>query len=90
MLAGSPRGSQAQQLLDVLSYRHGAQDIQEYKGAVRVVLPGQVPVAQALDEGDGGEGQVGNHTPLKDSIEHAKERSEGKANGKHGLHLYQR
>ena len=38
LLAGSPRGGEAQGLLDVLSDRHGAQDVEEDEAAVGHVL----------------------------------------------------
>ena len=66
LLAGGPRGSEAQRLLDVLSDGHRAEDVEEYKAAVRHVVAQQVPVAQTLHPVDGSEGKLGHNSPVKD------------------------
>ena len=48
-----------------LSDGHGAEDVEKDEGAVGVVLTRQVAVGNTLDQGDGGEGKVGHHSPIK-------------------------
>jgi len=87
LFTGGARWSKAQKLLNVLANGHGAQNVEEDEGAVRVVIAGKIPVAQTLDPGDGRKGQLGNDTAVEDAIEHAKQGGEGETRGKHRLHL---
>ena len=48
-----------------LSDRHGAEDVEEDEGTVGKVLPQKVTMGQALDVGDGGEGQFGHNPSVK-------------------------
>ena len=48
-----------------LSDGHGAEDVEEDEGAVGEVLPQKVAMGQALDVGDGGEGQFGHDPSVK-------------------------
>lgn len=48
-----------------LSDAHGAQDVKEDEGAISIVIPKQIAVAEALQPRDGNEGQLGHHTPIK-------------------------
>lgn len=48
-----------------LSDGHGAEDVKEDKGAVRVILPQQVAVRQPLDVGKGHEWQLGHDSSVK-------------------------
>ena len=57
-------------LLNVLSDGHGAENVEEDEAAVGHVVPQQVPVAEALDPVDGGEGQLGHHASVEDGVEH--------------------
>ena len=78
LLARCPGWSEAQRLLDVLSDRHRAENVEEYKAAVCHVVSQQVPVAQTLHPVDGSEGKLGHNTSVKDGVEHGEERGEGK------------
>jgi len=44
LFAGSPRRRETQELLDILSDGHGAEDVQEDEAAVPELLAGQVAV----------------------------------------------
>ena len=48
-----------------LSDAHGAQDVQEYEGAMCVVIPHQVTVAQPLEPGDRRERQVSHNASVE-------------------------
>jgi len=83
-------GREAERLLDVLSYAHGTEDVQEDEGAVRVVVPRQVAVTEALQQANGRERQVGNYAAVENGVEHAHEHGEGEADAQHALHLDER
>ena len=70
LLTGGSGGSEAQRLLDVLSDGHRAEDVEEDEAAVRHVVTEEVPVAQALHPVHGGEGELGDHSSIKDGVEH--------------------
>lgn len=65
VLAGGARRGEAKHLLDVLSNAHGAQDVEEYEGAVRVIVPQQIAVTEALQPRDGGEGKVRHNSTFE-------------------------
>ena len=48
LFGGSTRGRETEQLLNVLSNRHGAEDVEEDEGTVCHVIPRQIPVREAL------------------------------------------
>lgn len=53
-----------------LSNTHGAENVEEYKGAVVVVGTRQVPVADALKPGQGLKGQLSYHSAVKSTTIH--------------------
>ena len=67
LLGGGARRREAEQLLNVLPDRHGAEDVEEDERTVSVVLAGQVAVRQALDPRDGRERQLGHHPAVETS-----------------------
>ena len=48
LFGGSTRGRETEQLLNVLSNRHGAEDVEEDEGTVCHVIARQIPVREAL------------------------------------------
>lgn len=90
LLAGGPRRSKAEQLLDVLTDGHRAQNVQEDERTLGVVLTGKITVGQSLDPGDWSERQSGHDATVKDAVEHAEQCREGETRRKHRLHLDQR
>ena len=87
LLGCGPGGRESEGLLDVLPDAHGAQDVEEDEAAVGEVLAHEVPVAEALHQGDGHEGQLGHDLALEDRVDHGEEGGEHEAHRHHRLHL---
>lgn len=86
------RGSgwrEAKHFLDVLPDTHGAQYVQEYERALRVIIARQISVRQALYPADRDERQSGDHSPVEYVVEHAQERREREPDREHRLHLHE-
>lgn len=49
LLGGGARRREAEQLLNVLPDRHGAEDVEEDEAAVRHVVPGQITMTDSLE-----------------------------------------
>lgn len=90
LFRSSPRGGKTQHLLNILSDGHSAKDVEEYEGAVSVVLSKEIAVRQTLDIGQGHKGQLGHNPPIKNRVEHSHQGRKTEANGKHGLHSHHR
>merc|ERR1719499_1021151 len=61
LLRRGPRRREAECFLQVLSDAHGAEDVEEDEGTIRVVLPEQIPVRDSLNPGYWSEGEVGDN-----------------------------
>ena len=79
LLASCSWWSKSQSFLNILSDGHGAEYVEEDEATVSHVITQQVPVTQTLDPVDGGEGELGNNTTIKDGVEHWEESSECKS-----------
>lgn len=79
LLAGGPRRREAEELLHILTDRHGAEDVEKDEGAFGEVVAGEVAVRQSLNPGDRCEGQACDDAAVKDGVEHRQQRSEGEA-----------
>lgn len=72
-----------------LSDTHGAQYVQKYERALRIVVAWEISVRQALYPADWDERQPGDHSPVEYIIEHAQQRGERKPDREHRLHLHE-
>lgn len=65
LLASSPRWSEAEQFLDVLTNGHRAKNVNENERAFREVVAGQIAMAQSLDPRDWNEWQASNDSSVE-------------------------
>jgi len=84
------RGGEAQELLQILSDAHGAENVEEDEAAVREVFARQIPMRQSLDPGDRCERQLRHHSTVEYAIESAEQSRERETDGEHRLHLEHR
>ena len=90
MLGSRSGRSEAEDLLNVLTNGHGAQDVEEDEGAVGHVFARQIAVRNALEPGNGLKGQFGDDAAVEDRVEHGEKGGEGEPDDQHRLHFDER